>query len=229
MSRVDGFAVMDVEARISDDPKWKLLARYAPDHVSVAFHAYVATMGESWTSGRRVSVTVAWPAYVPFDQLAVDALIHVGLVDKRGLIVSRSWRTWFERARERREKSRSDWRRWQQEHRSRTGPSGPSQGGVRPDSGLDKPIPSVPSVRTPPNPPRGGGRRAEGTNPRSVAVRLTAIANAADQERKERRRQRHLAYLDGRITQQQQADMDDRDASLEELPSERGAAYVRTA
>ena len=35
----------------------------------------------------------------------------------------------------------------------------------------------------------------------------------------------NVAYLDGRITESQRADMDDRDAALDEIPTTRGAAY----
>lgn len=76
-----------------------------------------------------------------------------------------------------------------------------------------------------PQPPTDGGRRAEGTNPRAVAAELTRIAEQAERERRARRKSRHLAVLDGRITDAQRRDMDDRDAPLEEIPAERGAAF----
>lgn len=139
MSRVDGFTVMDVEAGIVHDGKWKRLARYAPDRVATAGWVYIATMGESWHAGRRVSAEDAWPAYIPFDPLVIEGMVHVGLLDAKGRIVSRTWRSWFERARERREKTREQWREWQRNHRAR-------QGDVNPDSDPDKGKPSVPSV-----------------------------------------------------------------------------------
>jgi hypothetical protein len=74
-------------------------------------------------------------------------------------------------------------------------------------------------------PPSGGSPRANGTNPRALAAEISRRANAAEAERKARRKARHVAYLDGRITETQRADMDDRDADLAEIPTDRGAAY----
>lgn len=76
-----------------------------------------------------------------------------------------------------------------------------------------------------PQPPTRGGRRSEGTNPRAVAAELTRQAERAEAERRERRKLRQIAYLDGRITEAQRVDMDERDASLSEIPAKRGAAY----
>lgn len=139
MSRVDGFTVMDVETAIAHDAKWKRLARYAPDRVATAGWVYIATMGESWHLGRRVTAEDAWPAYLPFDALVIEGMVHVGLLDSKGRIVARTWRSWFDRARERRERTREQWREWQRTHRAR-------QAGVSPDSDPDKGKPSVPSV-----------------------------------------------------------------------------------
>ena len=74
-------------------------------------------------------------------------------------------------------------------------------------------------------PPSGGSPRANGTNPRAIAAEISRRANEAEAERKARRKARHVAYLDGRLTESQRADMDDRDAPLEEIPTARGAAY----
>ena len=80
-------------------------------------------------------------------------------------------------------------------------------------------------TETPIPPPSGGSPRANGTNPRALAAEITRRASAAEAERKARRRARHVAYLDGRITEPQRLEMDDRDAPLEEIPTKRGAAY----
>ena len=80
-------------------------------------------------------------------------------------------------------------------------------------------------TETPIPPPSGGSPRSNGTNPRALAAEITRRANAAEAERKARRKTRHVAYLDGRITEAQRADMDERDAPLEEIPTDRGAAY----
>lgn len=77
-----------------------------------------------------------------------------------------------------------------------------------------------------PQPPTRGGRRSEGTSPRQVAAALTAQANEDERDRKARRNARYLAMQAGRITSAQRADMDDRDAPLDEIPAERGAAYA---
>ena len=80
-------------------------------------------------------------------------------------------------------------------------------------------------TETPIPPPSGGSPRSNGTNPRALAAEITRRANAAEAERKARRKARHVAYLDGRLTEAQRLEMDERDAPLEEIPAERGAAY----
>lgn len=146
MTRDEGFAVMDVSTSLLQDPKVRRLQRHAPDRWAVAMIAYVSTMSESWKAGRRVSVDDAWPVGLPYDALAAEGLAQVGLVDANGLIVPRTWRSWFGKAKSRRAKTRADWRRWQQEHRK-------SQRGVSPDSEPDKAKqnrPSAPSVPSEP-------------------------------------------------------------------------------
>lgn len=139
---------MDVSTSLLSDTKVKRLLRHAPDRYPVAVLAYLSAMAESWKVGRRVTVEDSWPVGVPFDPLAIEALSHVGLVDASGLIVPRTWRSWFGKAKSRREKSRTDWRRWQESHRqNKRGSPGPGHGGVSPDSTPDKSIPSVPTVR----------------------------------------------------------------------------------
>lgn len=83
----------------------------APEHANTAFVAFIATLGESWKAGRRVTIADAWPGYLPFDKDAVDALIAVGLVDRRGLLSLRAWEGWFGIAKTRREAARERWRR----------------------------------------------------------------------------------------------------------------------
>lgn len=120
VSRDDGFAVMDVSADIVNDPKWRLLAKYAPDRVAPAFMVYVATMGASWKAGRRVTVANSWPAVLPFDTLTEDALKHVGLIDGTGMVSLKTWREWFGTANKRRKVSRDRWSRANEHRRSRT-------------------------------------------------------------------------------------------------------------
>lgn len=159
-SRDDGFAIMDVSTSICDDPKFRRIARERPDLVGTAFTAYMATMAESWRIGRRVGIEDAWPAVLPYSADAAEIMVAVGLLDKRGVLSPKAWRGWFEPARNRRDKSRADWRKWQADHRR-------SQGGVSPDTGPDKAKPSVPTVR--PSVPTGltdtDTRRQEGFPP----------------------------------------------------------------
>lgn len=139
-SRDDGFAIMDVSTSICDDPKFRRIARERPELVGTVFTAYMATMAESWRGGRRVSIEDAWPAILPYSADAAAIMVAVGLLDRRGVLSPKAWRGWFEPARSRRDKSRADWRKWQQDHRR-------NKGGVNPDSDPDTSIPSVPTVR----------------------------------------------------------------------------------
>lgn len=152
MSRDEGFAVMDVAVDIANDPKVRKLFRHAPAHAPVAFMAYVATMGESWRSGRRVNVDDAWPSALPFSRPAVDALVHVKLLDGRGMVPSKSWRTWFDVARERRTKARDRWARY---NASRDAGTTPPPRGSDADTATSVP-PVLPS--DPPGPTNGSTR-----------------------------------------------------------------------
>ena len=111
MARDDGFPVMDISTSIVHDPKFRLLHRERPEHVPPAFLAYVAMLGESWKAGRRVSVTDAWPALLPFDPSVVESMILVKLIDRNGLPPRRAWDGWWTPAYERREQARDRWRR----------------------------------------------------------------------------------------------------------------------
>jgi hypothetical protein len=153
MSRDEGFAVMDVSTSITDDPKVRKLWRHAPDHAAAAFTAYVATMAESWRSGKRATVDDSWPPFLPFSQQAVEALVHVGLIDSRGMIPTRSWRGWFEPARARRESLREKWRRANSRRHADTAESNGSNNGGTAElprgssSGTAAPVPSVRPLR----------------------------------------------------------------------------------
>lgn len=134
---------MDVSTSICDDPKFRRLARETPQLVAPAFTAYLATMAESWRVGRRVNVHDAWPAILPFDEAACDALVKVGLLDRRGVLAPKGWRSWFEPARERRQKSRDRWARY---NAQRTGDTALEPRGNHADTATSvPPVPSVPS------------------------------------------------------------------------------------
>lgn len=153
-SRDDGFAIMDVSTSICDDPKFRRLARENPEMVAPAFTAYVATMAESWRVGRRVPVEDAWPGFLPFSEPVCDALRGVGLIDARGLLTVKAWRGWFEPARERRQKSRDRWTRY---NANRTGDTTHPPRGSDVDTATS--VPTVrPSVPTGPSVPSVGAR-----------------------------------------------------------------------
>jgi hypothetical protein len=146
---------MDVSTDILYDPKVRKLYRLTPDHASTAFTVYVATIGESWKVGKRVSAQDAWPAFMAFDQTSIDALIEVGLLDKRGHVPSRSWRGWFETAADRRSRSRERWARYNAKRDEHEGDTASLPRGTNVDTATSVPPvrPSVPTV--PPPPPRG--------------------------------------------------------------------------
>lgn len=182
MSRDDGFAVMDVSVDIVNDPKIRKLYRHSPEHAGAGFAAYIATMGESWKAGHRVTVEDAWPAFLPFDPAAVAAMIHVGLLDAKGLVSSKAWRSWFTPAQSRREAVRERWRRANEKRlhpstndsAATTTETAPSPRGSRADTGANHSVPfrsdSVPlDTRDSPPPPAERGRRKSATNPRSTA------------------------------------------------------------
>jgi hypothetical protein len=151
MSRSDGFAVMDVSTSIVHDPKFRQLHRERPDHVAPAFMAYVAVLGESWKAGRRVSVTDAWPALLPFDAEVVVSMVRVRLVERGGLPPRKAWDEWYRPAYERRVKSRDRWARYNA-HRDAVTTDVPR--GSDADTATSVPsvvLPSDPSV--PPAPP----------------------------------------------------------------------------
>lgn len=106
MSRDDGFSVMDVSTDYHNDPKWRRLYRASPELLPVAFMAYTATVAESWKAGRRVTLEDAWPALLTYDPAVVSALTTAGFLDRRGLIVSRAWASWFDVAARRRQDRR---------------------------------------------------------------------------------------------------------------------------
>lgn len=108
---MDGFAVMDVSTSLHDDPKVKRLAREFPEQLGTGFLAYVATMGESWKAGQRLSVLESWPAHLPFDAAAVEALKAVKLLEQTGQVTASAWRGYFMQARKRRKTARDRWDR----------------------------------------------------------------------------------------------------------------------
>jgi hypothetical protein len=175
MTRDEGFAVMDVSTSLCDDPKFRRLQRESPELVAVGFVAYVATMAESWKAGRRVSADDAWPAFVPFEQSAIDALIRVGLLDRRGLVSSKAWRGWYLPALDRRSKSRARWARYNANRDAEAAPPprGSNAGTATSVPSVRPSVPPVPSVR--PSAASARGKKDDGltTPPTKEEVLLT--------------------------------------------------------
>ena len=146
MSREEGFAVMDVSTSVCDDPKFRRLAREAPHHVAVAFMAYLATVGESWKAGRRVTVEDAWPVLLPYDPAVITSMQAVGLVDAKGALPSKTWSGWFAPAAERRRKSRERWQRYNA-NRAADATAVPRGNDVATATSVRSSRPSVPSSR----------------------------------------------------------------------------------
>ena len=164
MSRDDGFAVMDVSVDLVNDPKVRKLFRHAPSHAAVAFMAYVATMAESWRAGRRVNVDEAWPSVLPFSRPAVDALISVGLLDRHGLVLLKTWRSWYEVARDRRSEHRQRWRRANEKRRA--------ESALLPRGNDDDTAPSYPIRSSPTVPPEGYTR---GDSPKTARAPIGLV------------------------------------------------------
>ena len=81
-----------------------------------------------------------------------------------------------------------------------------------------KPSRAEPSLDSPQPPAGGGPSRANGTSKRQLAAAAQARADEAERMKAWRRNQRQLAYARGAITEAQHADMNGRDAPLEEIP-----------
>ena len=173
MSRDDGFTVMDVSTDIVNDPKVRKLYRVAPNHANTAFVAFIATLGESWKAGRRVRIDDAWPGYLPYDQDAVDALIAVGLLDRRGWLSLRAWEGWFGIAKTRREAARERWRRANEKRNADTAelPRGNGAGTY-----ATRTVPSVPPVPSSPKTRELTLDEEKDELKRSLAKRLGATA-----------------------------------------------------
>ena len=90
-------------------------------------------------------------------------------------------------------------------------PAGPASP-AKPSRDSDEPRDS------PPTPPHAGGSRANGTTKRQLAAAAQAEADAAAEARRWRANQRQLAYTRGALTEAQHADMNRRDAPLDEIP-----------
>lgn len=188
MSRDDGFAVMDVDTDIVNDPKFRRIQRSSPEHVAPAIAAYVAILGESWHSGRRVQIGDAWPVILPVDDAVVASMIEAGLLDRRGMLPAKVWKAWFEPVKERRDASRARWQRANDKRSARGeggAPAGPrgSNGNdpllPRGDRAVTDTIRSVPfrsDPSVPPARPHEVGRKGDTEFDRRVAATQRELA-----------------------------------------------------
>jgi hypothetical protein len=118
---------MDVSTSLDDDPKFRTLARRHPDLLAVAGWAYIGLLARSWREGERLTLEEAWPALLPWDQGAADAMVAVGLVDEHQRLPEHAWDAWYGAAAERRRLGRERQRR-ADARRGRSGRQADSQG-----------------------------------------------------------------------------------------------------
>lgn len=109
MPRDEGFMVADTATDKFTDAKFKRLWRVCQDEqaMNAACVLFEAVTLASWGAGTRVTAADAAPLWMGAidDQLA--ALQSAGLLDSSGRIPSKSWRSWFTPAYERRENRRA--------------------------------------------------------------------------------------------------------------------------
>ena len=102
MSRDGGFDRMDVSTSLPDDRKFRALARRHPDLLAAAGWAYLGLLAMSWREGERLTLEEGWPAPLPYDEAAADALREARLVDDELRIPEHAWAEWYVVACERR-------------------------------------------------------------------------------------------------------------------------------
>jgi hypothetical protein len=102
VSRDGGFDRMDVSTSLPDDRKFRALARRHPDLLAAAGWAYLGLLAMSWREGERLTLEEGWPALLPYDEAAADALREARLVDDELRIPEHAWAAWYVVACERR-------------------------------------------------------------------------------------------------------------------------------
>ena len=93
---------MDVSTSLPDDRKFRALARRHPDLLAAAGWAYLGLLAMSWREGERLTLEEGWPAPLPYDEAAADALREARLVDDELRIPEHAWAEWYVVACERR-------------------------------------------------------------------------------------------------------------------------------
>ena len=121
MSKANGFDRMDVATDLLNDPKFRRLARIAPDAVGGCVTLYVGLLADSWRQAERMTIEDAWPSVLPYDATYAELLKGVRLIDPDGRIPVKVWQEWFVEVLKRREASRERWNRANQKrHRDAT-------------------------------------------------------------------------------------------------------------
>jgi hypothetical protein len=154
-----------------------------------------------------------------FDRADDGYLIHDFLVFNDSAVTVQARRDEAaERQRRHRSVTRDVTRESQRESQRDTGVSHSTH--ARASALASRPVPSSPDLGTPISPPSGdsGNPRANGTNPRAQGTSPRQVAGRDAEGKRHRRNQRALAYARGAISEDQQADMDRRDAPLSEIP-----------
>ena len=149
MSRGKGFAIADVDVAKQGDPKVRALWRHLRDEsaMNAAMVVHEAVLLASWAAGERVAAEDAAPAWMTDVEAPASALAHVGLLDDRGHIPLKSWRSWFVPAAERRQQTRDRWKRNKSEQRA-TSEDVPEDTAGRLALRTVRTVPSAPTVPT---------------------------------------------------------------------------------
>lgn len=103
--REAGFRSADIASDLFGDPKVKRLGREYPHLFAEAMVVYLAVLLDSWRSGSRVTADDSWPLQLPaehHDEI-LAALSTVGLIDRKNLIPSKAWASWFGPAQDRKQ------------------------------------------------------------------------------------------------------------------------------
>ena len=149
---------MDWSTSWHDDPKWKIIWRRRPELVAACAYVYQVLAAESWRLGTRITVHDAWPPLIYYDADVVAELANAKLIDRRHMILPKTWQNWFAVALERRNTARERNRRANDNRRhgarSRTDDSADTASEPRGDSAVTlAPVPTVPLLPSVPSGP----------------------------------------------------------------------------
>jgi hypothetical protein len=107
MSRLEGFAIADVDVNVLSDLKLRRLrASLDEAEANATTLLYLAVVLSSWRDGERLAAIEALsPVAATPDRIAI--LQVVGLLDRDGLLPEHVWEGWFRPAWDRRESKRA--------------------------------------------------------------------------------------------------------------------------